>query len=337
MPASPLVTVVIPAFNSEAYIHEAIASVRAQTLSDWELLVVDDGSTDRTAEVAAEAASGDPRIRIIRLDGNKGISAASNIAFDQARGEFIARVDSDDIVEPSRLAVQITAFRDNARLVVCGSHARVFGDGITDATAWCPLDDATIKARLLDGMNTISGGTKMVRRAFVHERRIRFNEQLVTAEDLDYLTSIVAAGGQLGNVDEALTRHRSHAGSITTSRVDTGRKCLTIARKRLLALWYPHLESADHDRMLAMFFQPYAPYTESLIETIRAVDRLVVSRPNDFGQDTSIVHEILFKRLVGMATVYRDSRMFDASHLQAIKCFVSPAVHAALAELKFGA
>jgi glycosyltransferase involved in cell wall biosynthesis len=332
MSSSPLVSVVIPAFNSEAFIHDAITSIRQQSIADWELIVVNDGSTDQTLAVATQAAGDDPRIRMIDLGRNQGISAATNAAFDQARGEFIARLDSDDIALPSRLAVQVTAFRENDRLVAIGSHAGVFGD-VPDAVAYCALGDANVKARLLDGLNTISGGTIMIRRAFVNAHRIRMNDHLASAEDLDYLISIVAAGGQLGNVDQVLTQHRSHRGSFTSTRIDVALPCLQDVRRRLLTLWYPFLDPKDIDLVLGMFFEPYAPYTDSLIASVRAVDRMVVARANDFGQDTSVVHSIIFGRLIKMAAVYRDNGLFNASHLEAVRCFVSPATSAALGEL----
>jgi len=324
MPFPTLVTVVIPAFNAEPFIGEAIASIQRQT--------VDDGSTDQTMAVSIQAAGNDPRIRIIHLDHNQGISVASNIAFDEAQGEFIARIDADDRALPPRFAAQVAAFKDCDRLAAIGSHVSVFGD-VPEGIGYCALGDATIKARLLDGLNTISGGTLMVRRAFVREHRIRFDERLASAEDLDYLTSIMAAGGQLGNVDQVLTEHRSHAASFTASRYDIGREYLQAARRRLLALWYPRLDPHDLDLIVAMFFEPYPPHTDALLATLRAIDRLIVANADDYGQDTSIVHAIVLERLPIMAALYRDHGLLNASHLQAIRYFASPATNAALDQL----
>jgi glycosyltransferase involved in cell wall biosynthesis len=332
MPCSPLVTVVIPAFNAEPFIGEAIASIQRQTIDDWQLIVVDDGSTDQTMAVAIQAAGNDPRVRLIHLEQNQGITVASNVAFDEAHGEFIARLDSDDRALAPRLAAQIAAFRDCDRLAAVGSHASVFGD-VPEGVAYCALGDANIKARLLDGLNTISGGTLMVRRAFVREHSIRFDERLAGAEDLDYLTAIMAAGGQLGNVDQVLTEHRSHAASFTASRYDVTRECLQAARRALLALWYRSLDPHDLDLIVAMFFEPYPPHIDALLATVRAIDRLVAAHADDYGQDTSIVHSIVLARLPPMAALYRDHGLLDASHLQAIRCFASPATNAALDHL----
>ena len=330
--APPLVTVVIPAFNAEPFIREAIVSIQRQTIDDWQLIVVDDGSTDQTMAVATQAAGNDPRVRLIRLDQNQGITVASNVAFDEAEGEFIARLDADDRALASRLAVQIAAFKDCDHLAAAGSHARVFGD-VAEGIAYCALGDANIKARLLDGRNTISGGTLMVRRSFVREHHIRFDERLASAEDLDYLASIMAAGGQLANVDQVLTEHRSHATSFTASRYDIGRQYLQTFRRRLLALWYPGLDPHDLDLIVEMFFEPYPPHIEALLATLRAIDRLIVASADDYGQDTSIVHTIILERLLKMAALYRDHSLLNASHLQAIRCFASSATNAALNQL----
>jgi glycosyltransferase involved in cell wall biosynthesis len=328
--SSPLVTVVIPAFNAESFIGEASASIQQQTLEDWQLIVVDDGSTDQTLAATRQAAGDDPRIRVIRFDRNQGISVASNAGFDAARGEFIARLDADDLALAPRLAVQVAAFRNNARLAAAGSHARIFGD-VPDGIAYCVQGDAEIKAHLFDGMNTISGGTLMVRRDFVRKHRIRFDEDSVSAEDLDYLVSVMAAGGQLANVDQVLTEHRAHDASFTHSRRDVAHRWLLVVRRRMLALWYPELDASDIDRVVATFDQEFAPHIDAFINTVRSVDKLLLTRAVDYGQDASIVHGIVLDRLAKVAGVYRDGGLLDASHIQAMRCFVSPAAGAVLA------
>ncbi|KAK42549.1 glycosyltransferase [Caballeronia jiangsuensis] len=327
-PSSPLVTVVIPAFNAEAFIGEAIASIQEQTLEDWELIVVDDGSADHTLSAARQAAGDDRRVRLIRFDRNQGISTASNAGFDAARGHFIARLDSDDRALPHRLATQVAAFRGNDRLAAAGSHARIFGD-VPDGIALCALGDGNIKARLLDGLNTISGGTLMLRRAFIRKHDVRFDDHIPSAEDLHYLTSIMAAGGELANVDQVLTEHRSHRASFTNSQRDIAGPWLQTARRRLVSLWYPGLDADDVENIVIPFLKVYPGSTDAFFTIVRAVDKLVVAKPDDFGQDTSVVHEILIDRLGKMADIYRDNELIDASHVRVIRNFVSPTTRAA--------
>src|SRR5215217_505549 len=103
------VSVIMPAYNVAAYIGAAVDSVKAQTVSDWELLIVNDGSTDATCDVARRLAAGDSRIRLLQKE-NGGISTARNMALRASTGEFLAILDSDDIWEPTYLAEQLAVF-----------------------------------------------------------------------------------------------------------------------------------------------------------------------------------------------------------------------------------
>src|SRR5258707_685838 len=100
----------MPVYNARRYVAEAARSVLGQTFTDFEFVVIDDGSTDGSAEVVEQAAAGDPRLRLVRQQ-NKGVSAASNLGTELARGEFLARVDADDVCCPERLAKQVAFLR----------------------------------------------------------------------------------------------------------------------------------------------------------------------------------------------------------------------------------
>jgi glycosyltransferase involved in cell wall biosynthesis len=107
---SPRISVVMPVWNAEATVARAIASVRTQTMSDWELIIVDDGSTDRTRNEAATAAGGDGRVNVIARE-HRGVVAALNAGLAAARGEFVARMDADDEMYPERLDAQAAFLR----------------------------------------------------------------------------------------------------------------------------------------------------------------------------------------------------------------------------------
>lgn len=154
---SPKVTVLIPVYNRERFVAEAIDSVLGQDFEDFELLLADDGSSDRTPEILREYARRDPRIRVITSESNEGIPSALNRGLDHARGEYIARLDSDDLMNPKRLAAQVQVL-DSQKDVVLVSTAY---DIIDEHRAHLGRYDETLPSeviRYLLGFTNIIGG-----------------------------------------------------------------------------------------------------------------------------------------------------------------------------------
>lgn len=132
--SAPRVSVVLPAWNAERTIARAVESVRAQTWTDWELIVVDDGSTDGTRDTLDRMARQEPRLRVLEAE-HAGVATAANTAMTMARGEFIARMDADDVSHPERLAEQVAflARPENAAIGVVGSLVEFGGDRVAHA------------------------------------------------------------------------------------------------------------------------------------------------------------------------------------------------------------
>ena len=117
---SPLVSVLMPAYNAEKYIEKAIRSVIAQTVSDWELVIIDDYSQDRTCQIAEALARADARIRLYRNEQNQGAARTRNRGLDLCRGQYVALLDSDDVWYPEKLEKQLVlAQAENADIVYC--------------------------------------------------------------------------------------------------------------------------------------------------------------------------------------------------------------------------
>ena len=134
--ASPLVSAIIVVLNGEDFLNEAIDSVTAQTLSDWELIVADDGSSDRTREIAMARAAADHRISLVaHPDGsNHGIAATRNLALGFARGTYIAFIDADDVWLPDKLAEQVRIMETDAELGLVYGRTLIWH-------SWNPADD----------------------------------------------------------------------------------------------------------------------------------------------------------------------------------------------------
>ncbi|WP_128926870.1 glycosyltransferase family 2 protein [Bradyrhizobium guangxiense] len=108
----PLVSIITPSWNVERFIEETVASVQAQTFGDWELLIADDCSTDRTPAIVAEIGARDPRVKLIRMPKNGGPALARQAAIDKAEGRYLAFLDSDDLWLPTKLEHQLAFARD---------------------------------------------------------------------------------------------------------------------------------------------------------------------------------------------------------------------------------
>ncbi len=202
----------MPTFNRERYIGEAIDSVLAQSFGDSELLVVDDGSTDGTEAVVSAVA--DARVRYVRQP-HRGISAAMNRGLAEARGEYVARLDSDDVWLPELLATQVAVL--DVRPEVGAATARAHG----------MRADGTLNGQVLgipprypdDGLRSLVYAdftcniTTVARRACL-ERAGDYDETFSTNEDWDIWLR-AARYGAIAFTDRVLARFRSHAGNIT--------------------------------------------------------------------------------------------------------------------------
>lgn len=125
MSAAPLVSIITAAYDAEDFVAETIASVQAQTRGEWEMLVADDASSDRTAAIVAAAAAKDPRIRLIRLNRNSGVARARNVALAAAQGRFVAFLDSDDLWLPQKLERQVAFMQERDAAVSYTAYRRI--------------------------------------------------------------------------------------------------------------------------------------------------------------------------------------------------------------------
>lgn len=143
---TPLISILMPVYNGEKYIRESVDSILSQTFTDFEFLIVEDGSTDGTVEILAEYARKDSRIRIIYNEKNSGVAESLNRGLKLACGEYIARMDADDVSLPERLAVQVAYLLEHPNVSVCGTFLSIYGtEQIWDA----PVENEAIRAQLL--------------------------------------------------------------------------------------------------------------------------------------------------------------------------------------------
>ena len=208
---SPKATFLMTAYNAETYIRESIQSVLSQSYKDFILLIIDDASTDSTAEIIASFK--DPRIQVIRNEINLGTAEASNVGLDHIKTEYILRIDSDDICEPGRLALQLKFMEHHHNVGVCGSFIEFFG---LRKEVWkMPLEDAIIRARLIWD-NVIANSSVIIRTKVLRDHHIRYDSRgrKPPMEDYQMWLQLVPFT-QFANIPQVLVKKREHAKSLS--------------------------------------------------------------------------------------------------------------------------
>lgn len=239
------VSIVLPTYNRAYSILKSIESVLQQTYQYWELLVIDDGSTDNTREIVAAIVASDARVHYYRQPSNKGVAAARNEGIRQAKYEYIAFQDSDDIWKENKLEKQMKLFEDKPEIgMVYCSYEGVKADGtkvmIPDLSVGVHNLQGWMYSSLLVG-NVIGGPTAVVRKDCLEECRIQgqfFDENLTCLEDWELFLRI-ARKFELGFVAEPLLIADIHDGGVS-SRVGGyfHAKCVMIARHKEALLEY---------------------------------------------------------------------------------------------------
>lgn len=214
--STPRVSIVLPFHNAAATLPACLASLRAQSLGDWELLAIDDGSTDGGAEIARAAGRADPRIRLVQ-PGRVGIVEALRLGCADARAPFLARMDADDTARPDRLAAQLALLAAHPDWAVCGARVD------------CPDPVGSGRARYLDWINALATPEDIAREIFVEcplphptffLRRDAYEavggyRDPGWAEDYDLLLRLWRAGWGLGKAPDTLLAWSERPGRLS--------------------------------------------------------------------------------------------------------------------------
>ena len=206
----------MPVYNTARYLPAAVESILAQTFSEFEFIIIDDGSTDRSGKILEKYAAQDDRIHLIRR-ANQGISKTRNQLLEQASGELVAIMDADDIALPDRFACQVDFLRTHAG-VVCVGSALDWIDERDRYLGHCemPQSDAEIQSLLVGGISMLHHPCTMARRSALLQVG-GYDESMTASIDLD-LWLRLGEVGKLANLPETLLQYRLHSQSITHKR-----------------------------------------------------------------------------------------------------------------------
>ena len=221
---APRVSVIMPAYNAERYLEQAVASVRAQTITDWELLILDDASTDSTAAVAEACAASDVRIRFYRNEQNLGSAATRNRALTLARGPWIAFLDSDDLWRADKLERQLLLAQQSGAPLVYSAYTMFTDDGRKSLYSV----PARVDYEALLRENVIGCSTVLLRRDALGDHR--FSPEFYH-EDYALWLELLRSGCSAAGCTEPLMDWRVHANARSFNKQRAARSRWQIYRR----------------------------------------------------------------------------------------------------------
>lgn len=204
---NPPITVIIPTYNGASYLHQTLESIIGQTFKDFEIIVIDDASSDGSFEICKKYAARDPRIRLFRNEKNLGFAANRNKAISLARGHYIAWQDQDDISLPDRLELQFKLLESDNNLAMIGGSMAVFDETGELGIRHYPQNDRDIR-KMIFRFSPIALPACMMRKSALFEVG-GYSERWSPACDLD-MTFKIGLKHRLANIPQVAIRYRYH-------------------------------------------------------------------------------------------------------------------------------
>lgn len=204
---TPKISIILPVYNAKLYLQATLDSLYRQTFTDFEILAINDGSSDTSTEILSQQS--DSRLRVLNNDGNQGLAFSLNRALSEARGEYIARMDSDDLSHPDRLQKQLTFMALHPEVDICGSSIELVDEvGHIYRQVDYPLTDEAIKATMIFRSPLVHPSV-MFRRALLNNKNLYYRD--IAGEDYD-LWSRLLPNITFANCPEYLLAYRAGVG-----------------------------------------------------------------------------------------------------------------------------
>lgn len=212
----PLITIIVPCFNAQNTIKETIESVLKQTYKNYELLIINDGSTDNSVEVCSSYAHSDNRISIISIN-NHGVSVARNTGIQHAQGEYIAFLDSDDLWQPNKLEQQINFMNSHPEVGVCFSKVEFISETGQELNQFSTVPTQGLVADGLLAENLTCTTSNILCRQQVIKEVGPFNTTMSFAEDQEWLLRVVLLSTwKIMGLQEVHVGYRTNQGSLSS-------------------------------------------------------------------------------------------------------------------------
>jgi glycosyltransferase involved in cell wall biosynthesis len=284
----PQISVLLPVYNCENYIKDCIDSVLNQTFSDFELLIIDDKSTDNTVKIIQQF--NDDRIKLTIKEKNSGYTNSLNWGIDQAKGKYIARMDGDDICMPNRFERQFYFLESNPDVLLCGTSIQLIGS-IIEHRQPPTHEDILIK---LCFETCFFHPTIMGRKQVFIENK--YNSSFEPAEDYELWTRL-AFKGKLANISEILLEYRVHSHQVSKTKSNIQSDNAFQCKLRMLSSL--NVLNAFTKEQIKIALDDYSDYTYADCKnTLQFFDYLIESNQNiQFFEQKSFIEKVQSKRI----------------------------------------
>ena len=230
-------SVLLPVYNAEKTLKAAVDSILAQSFTDYEFLIIDDGSTDSSVDIINSYS--DKRIQLIELEKNQGLISALNFGLQIATGKYLARMDADDIAFPERLATQIEFMESNQEIIACGSSIVNFNEK-SESEITYPNKHNNIVVSIMLFERALCHPTMVLRLDLLKKHSVKYDTQYPYCEDYALWIEL-SRYGKLANIEEPLLKYYRHAGQVSKTKA----KQQSINTQRLLTNKFPALYETE--------------------------------------------------------------------------------------------
>ena len=259
--SSPLISVIMPVYNAEKFLKPAIESILNQTFSDFELIIIDDNSNDKTADIIK--SYNDNRIKHIVNPNRIGFTNSLNQGLKIAQGDYIARMDADDISDPERFSKEIEFLENNPDIGVCGSWMKIIDEnGKIINKIQLPVGSNVIAWRLY--FNNCVAHPSVILRRKVIDRVNYYNSDFVVAEDYDLWNRIIKIS-KIENIPEYLLKYRIHGKNISLNREKVLTNDYLIRKNAIQNLIKRQLNSSEDNAFREWIYQFPKKYPKDIL------------------------------------------------------------------------
>ena len=229
-----IVSIIFPCYNAACFIETAIRSILNQTFEDFELIIIDDASYDNTIEIIKKF--NDDRIMLIQKPENTGYTNSLNYGLKISKGEYIARMDADDISLPTRLEKQVNLLKNNPEIILCGSWYQILN---TKDIIKLPETHEEIGIAFLE-WNPMAHSSVMFRRNVIIKNNLHYDTSMEPSEDYDLWVKLYNYG-KIHNIPEVLLQYRQHGEQVSVKKNEKQKRNALLIRNNLLQKLYDPL------------------------------------------------------------------------------------------------